>query len=567
MLKRILPLFYFAFGILLASCSGGGSDAEQSNSGKKILRFNQTEELTSMDPAFTNNQSNIWITSQLYNGLFEFTDDMHEHPVLAETWEVSEDGLAYTFNIKKGIKFHDNKVFPNGEGREVTAEDFVYSFRRILNPETASPGQWIFADKVLKDANGTPSDTCFKALSSHKLRIYLDEPFPPFLEVLAMPYTFVVPKEAVDEYGRDFRNNPVGTGPFMKQQWEQGTALILKRNPNYWRKGANQQILPYVDIVKVSFIPDKMQEFRAFQNGDLDFIAGVDPHTIDKILKKDGTTRDEIKQNFKVQKTPYLNTEYIGFQLDPVKYASTDHPLLNKDVRKAMSYAVNREELVSFLRNELGTPASNGFVPAALPSFDEGNVKGYSYDPRKANELMKKAGYPDGKGFPKLKLNSTNDYKDMAEFLQRQWSSVLGIEVEIELNPFAAHQEMVDNGSVKLFRGAWLGDYPDEENFLSCFYSKNFAPDGPNKTHYKNPEFDRIFEKVHQQKDAWKRHEIYHDLDQMIMDDCAVIVLFYDEVLRLMRKDIVGMKASSMNDLKLEDVDIKPEVAKTASVE
>ena len=552
---------------LLVSCSGGGEKKPQPNGGKKMLRFNQTEELTSMDPAFADDQSNIWITSQLYNGLFEFTEDMNERPLLAESWDVSEDGLAYTFEIRRGVKFHDDPVFPNGEGREVTAEDFVYSFNRILDPATGSPGQWVFADKVLRDANGNPSDTCFKALSSHKLRIYLEEPFPPFIEILAMPYTFVVPKEGIEEYGRDFRNHPVGTGPFMKQQWKQGSALVLERNPHYWRKGPDQHQLPYLDLVKVSFIPDKMQEFRAFQNGDLDFVAGVDPHTTDKILKKDGTVRDEISQNFDVQKSPYLNTEYIGFQLDPVKYANTDHPLLNRSVRKAMSYAVNRDELISFLRNELGMPATNGFVPSALPSFDEDRVKGYSYDPRKANELMKAAGYPDGKGFPKLKLNSTNNYKDMAEFLQRQWSSVLGIEVEIELNPFAAHQEMVENGSVKLFRGAWLGDYPDEENFLSCFYSKNFSPDGPNKTHYNNEEFDRIFESVHQEKDAWDRHALYQKLDQMVMEDCAVIVLFYDEVLRLKRKDVVGMKTSAMNELNLEMVDIKMDKTTTASVE
>lgn len=566
MLNNSLNYFFYLSAVfLLFSCSGGQQQEGQADGGKKILRFNQTEEVTSTDPAFANNQSNIWVSSQLYSGLFEFTDDMHEHPVIAETWEVSDDGLVYTFDLKQGIKFHDDPVFPNGEGREVTAEDFVYSFKRILNPSTASPGQWIFSDKVLRDSNGVPSDTCFKALSSHKLRIYLDEPFPPFLEVLAMPYTYVVPREAVEEYGRDFRNHPVGTGPFTLKQWEQGSAMVLERNPSYFRKDGNQRPLPYIDLVKISFIPDKMQEFRAFQSGDLDFIAGVDPHTIDKILKKDGTTRDEIKQNFKLQKSPYLNTEYIGFQLDPKKYVSADHPLLDVRVRQAMSYAVNREELVSFLRNELGTPASNGFVPSALPSFDEGKVKGYFYDPRKANELLKEAGYPDGKGFPKIKLHSTGDYKDMAEFLQRQWSSVLGIEIDIELNPFPAHQEMVDNGTVKLFRGAWLGDYPDEENFLACFYGKNFAPDGPNKTHYNNPEFDRIFEKVHQERDGWKRHEIYHKLDQMVMNDCAVIVLFYDEVLRLMRKELIGMKTSSMNDLKLETVDFKSDGGSTAS--
>jgi ABC-type oligopeptide transport system substrate-binding subunit len=147
----------------------------------------------------------------------------------------------------------------------------------------------------------------------------------------------------------------------------------------------------------------------------------------------------------------------------------------------------------------------------------------------------------------------------MAEYLQKQWSSVLGIEIEIEMNPFAAHQEMVDNGKVKLFRGAWLGDYPDEENFLSCFYGGNMAPAGPNKSRYNNPDFDKKYEMVHQEKDGWKRHEIYHSLDQLIMDDCAVIPLYYDQVLRLTQKKVINMKTSAMNDLHLEYVDFAKE--------
>jgi peptide/nickel transport system substrate-binding protein len=563
MLNRNL-LLILSLGALLFSCSGGENKQDQPAGQKKILRFNQTEELTSMDPAFANKQANIWIVSQVFNGLFEFTEDLHEHKVLAETWEVSDNGLVYTFELRKDVYFHDDPVFPNGKGRLVTAEDFVYSFKRILDPNTASPGRWIFADKVLRDASGNPSDTCFKALGAHTLRIYLDEPFPPFLQILSMPYTYVVPREAIEEYGRDFRSHPVGTGPFRMQQWDQGAMLVLAKNENYWRTDANHQQLPYMDLVKVSFIPDKTQEFMAFKNGDLDFIAGVDANTIDKILKKDGTPRDEIAQHFRMQKTPYLNTEYIGFQLDKVKYATPDHPLLDVRVRQALSYAVNRDELVSFLRNNLGNPATNGFVPAALPSFNEGKVRGYAFDSKKANELLKAAGFPDGRGFPKLKLNTTNDYKEMAEYLAKQWSSTLGIEVEIEVNPFAAHQEMVDNGSVKFFRGAWLGDYPDEENFLSCFYSPNFSPEGPNKTHFKSAEYDRIYEMIHQEKDAWKRHEIYHKLDQMVMDECAVIVLFYDEVLRLMRKDLVGLRTSAMNDLRLEFADFQTEAAASA---
>lgn len=553
--KRLLLLFILAG--LLSSCGGNttGNDGDMTNKLKKF-RMNQTEPLKSTDPAFANNQSKIWVISQLYSGLFKFTEDLHESPALAETWNISEDGLVYTIKIQKGVKFHDDDAFPNGKGREVTAEDFVYSFNRIIDPKTASPGAWIFNDKVLRDADGSISDTCFKAIDSHTLRIYLDEPFPPFLMILAMPYTYVVPREAVASYGRDFRSHPVGTGPFALQQWDPGNKMILVKNTKYWGRDKDHKPLPKLDVVEINFILDKMQEFRTFQKGDLDFIAGVDATTIDQILKKDGSVREEIEQKFNLQKNSYLSTEYVGFQLDPSKYDDADHPLLNKKVRKALSFAVNRDELVSFLRNNLGTPATNGFVPSSLPSFDEGKVKGYTYDPKRANELMKEAGYPNGKNFPTLTFNSTSDYKEMAEYLQKQWQKVLSIDVKIESAPFASHQQRVDLGQVKLFRGAWLGDYPDEENFLSCFYGKNMAPNGPNKTRYKDEEFDKTYEVVHQEKDGWKRHEMYHRLDQMVMDDCAVIALYYDQVLRLMSKRVTNLKTSAMNDLRLDEVDI-----------
>jgi ABC-type transport system substrate-binding protein len=409
--KQLLLLFIVVSS--LYSCNGGKQVPDEGNLDKKVFRFNQTEELTSTDPAFTNNQSNIWIASQLYNGLFEFTEDLHEHPALAETWNISEDGLVYTINIKKGVTFHDNEAFPNGKGREVTAEDFVYSFKRIVDPAVASRGAWVFNDKVLRNSDESISDTCFVAVDSHTLKIYLDEPFPPFLMILAMPYTYVVAKEVVEKYGRDFRSHPVGTGPFTLKQWDAGNSLIMEKNPNYWRKDKSQGELPKLDMVHVSFIPDKTQEFRAFQKGKLDIIAGVDANTIEKILKKDGTIREEIQQNFKLQKIPYLSTEYVGFMLDEKKYETANHPLLDLRVRKALSYAVNRDELVSFLRNNLGTPATNGFVPSALPSYEEGKVKGYQYDPKKANELLKEAGYADGKGFPKLKFNGRIPAKTM----------------------------------------------------------------------------------------------------------------------------------------------------------
>ncbi len=553
MIKRLI-LGISLVALLIQSC--GKKKGGESELGK-VFRYNQAEGLSSLDPAFARNQANTWATTQIYNGLFELSNDL-TIPSLVDTWEISENGLTYTFTLKKGIHFHDNEVFPDGKGREVKAEDIVYSFKRLINPATASTGAWVFNDKVLHDSKGMAVDTCFKATSDYTLKIYLHQPFSAFLQILAMPYTFIVCKEAVEKYGKDFRIHPVGTGPFMFKSWEEGNSLVLVKNTTYWKKDESSNKLPYLDAVQISFIPDKNQEFLTFQQGKLDFVSGLEENSKDMILNKNGTINDEFKSKYIIQKVPYLNTEYIGFQLDPSKYQDKKSPLLNKKFRQALSWAINRTELVSFVLNNLGTPGTSGFVPAALPSFDKEKVIGYNYNTEKALALLKEAGYPEGKGLPELKLNTTNQSKAVAEYLQKQWAAI-GVNVKIEINQAATHQELADNGKINFFRGSWLGDYPDAENYLSCFYSKNFTPVGPNKTHFSNLTFDKLYEKALMENDGWKRFEIYQEMDQIIMNEAPVIVLFYDEVLRLNQKYVKGLETDGMNILRLEKVDIVTE--------
>src|SRR5690606_31969775 len=300
------------------------------------------------------------------------------------------------------------------------------------------------------------------------------------------------PQEAVEKYGKEFRVNPVGTGPFAFKSWEEGNNLVLLKNQNYWRKDDNGKQLPYLDAIQVSFISDKNQELLTFQQKKLDFVSySGQPNSIDLILNNDGTPTREFSGNFVVQKEPYLNTEYIGFQLDPAKYEDKNHPILNKNFRKALNYAINREEMVSFLLNNLGVPGNAGIMPPAVAAYDAEKVTGYSYDPKKAESLLKEAGYPGGKGLPAIKLYTTIQSKPMVEYLQKQWEAI-GVKIDIEINQVPTHQELVDNGRVNFFRGSWLGDYPDAEIYLSMFYSQNHSPMGPNKTHFANEKFDSL---------------------------------------------------------------------------
>jgi ABC-type transport system substrate-binding protein len=554
MRKHLTLLFVGACLLSLSACKKSSGD----QSGKKVFRYNQAEGLTSLDPAFARNQANIWAITQMYNGLFEIDKYLHAVPALVDSWDVSEDGKTYTFKIQKGIRFQDSECFPNRKGREVTAEDFVYSFKRIIDPATSSTGSWIFNDKVLTDAKGVISDTAFKATDPYTLKIYLRRPFPPFLLILTMPYTSVVAKEAVEKYGKEFSRHPVGTGPFRFDKWEDGTGLVMLKNENYWRQDENNQPLPYLDAVQVSFIPDKNQAFSAFTQDKLDFISGIEEGSKDVVLNKDGSIKKEFEDKYRVFKSPYLNTEYIGFQLDSSKYTDKKHPFLDRRVRQAMSYGVNRRDLVAFLRNKLGIPGEDGIIPPVMPSFDSSTVTGYTFNLDKAQQLMKEAGFGGGKGFPTVKLYTNPNHKDVSEFLQRAWKDI-GINVEIETNNLATHQEMVDNGKVNLFRGSWLGDYPDAENYLAMFYSHNFAPNGPNKTHFRNKDFDNRFESVMLEQDGFKRYQVYHAMDELVMVEAPVVVLYYDEVLRLSQKRVKGIDVNYMNLLQLERVDFRTE--------
>lgn len=545
---KTIGLYFSLLAGLLSACSGGDARTTE----KSVFRYNQPEALSSLDPAFARNQANIWATTQLYNGLVELDQELKIGPALAKTWEVSEDGRSYTFTLRDDVYFHDNEAFAGGKGRQVTAHDFEYSFKRIIDPTTASTGAWIFNDKVLTDAAGAISDTAFLAVNDSTFRVYLNEPFIAFLEILTMPYAYVVPQEAVQKYGKDFRANPVGTGPFQFKLWDEGNAIVMHRNPNYWKADDNGQQLPYLDAVQISFITDKKSEFLTFMQGKLDFLSGIKEGSRDLILNNDGTIQDDFRDKFTVQKVPYLNTEYIGFQLDPANLKGKKPAMRDKRVRQALSYAINKKEMIAYFRNNIGIPGHSGMVPPSLPSFSEEAVKGYSYDPKKAVALLQKAGF-SAQNPLKMRLSTVAEHKELAEYMQKKWAEV-GAQVEIDINQAPAHQETVDNGRAPFFMKSWLGDYPDAENYLALFYSKNFSPAGPNKTHFQNAAFDRLYEQAKLERDVQKRWAMYQQMDQIVMEEAPVIVLFYDEVIRLTQNNIQGLEANPMNTLKLERV-------------
>lgn len=517
-MKHSFTLIFIA--LTFASCGNHRHDD------KMIFRYNESAGISTLDPAFAKDQSIIWACRQLYNGLIELDTALQVQPALAKRWSISDDGLTYTFTLRSDVRFHN--------GRRLVASDFEYSFRRIIDPEVMSPGAWIFHDVE-----------SFKALNDTTFQIHLKQPFAPFLSQLGMVYCSVVPKEEVERHGKDFRRNPCGTGPFRFQYWKEGVKLVMRKNTDYFEQG-----LPHLNAVAVTFIVDRHTAFLEFVKGNLDFMNSLDASYKDEILTLDGQLKEKYAERINLHSTPYLNTEYLGFQME-----GDNNPLHDHRIRQAISCGFDRRKMMRYLRNNIGQPGVGGFVPLGLPGYDTLPAYGYEYNPDRAAALLADAGYPGGKGLPRLKLSTTANYLDLCKYIQQQLG-LLGLDIQVDVNPPAALRSQIGEGKNAWFRGSWVADYPDAENYLSLFYSENRAPAGPNYTRYRNPQFDRLYLRARSCTDPQERIALYHTMDSLVMADAPVMVLYYDQILHFTHKNVSGLRSNAMNCPDLRHVKI-----------
>jgi oligopeptide transport system substrate-binding protein len=515
--------------VMLSSCS------RNDRNDPRVFYYNQPEGIATLDPAFAKSQPVMWAVHQLYGTLVEVDTGLHLVPSVARSWAVSSDRLTYTFHLRDDVWFHDDPVFPGGKGRRLVASDVVYSFARLLDRSVASPGAWIFNGRV-------DSLHPFRAVDDTTFELKLARPFHPIMGILSMQYCSLLAHEAVETYGPDFRRHPVGTGPFAFSAWEEGQALIFKKHPRYFEKDAEGHPLPYLDAVKISFLDSKSSEFLAFQQGRLDFVNDIDANFKDEILTRKGELKKAWEGKIVLQKHAYLNTEYLGIQVDS---SSGDRgPLKKRQVRQAMNHAIDRRKMMLYLRNSIGTPAEYGFIPEGLPGFATHPVKGYDYDPAKSRALLSAAGFPGGKGLPAFKLLTIPIYAELGAFVARQLEEV-GIPVSVEAVQRGTLLEMTAKGQAPFFRASWIADYPDAENYLAVFYGPNPAP--PNYTRYKRDSYDSLYRAAVQETNDSLRLALYIRMDQMAMDDAPVIPLWYDQVIHLVSPRVTGFYPNALN--------------------
>ncbi|MCC6599548.1 MAG: ABC transporter substrate-binding protein [Crocinitomicaceae bacterium] len=530
----IITLFFI-------SCHNGNMEEK-----KMIFRYNESNGISSLDPAFARELEIMWATNQLFDGLVELDSAMNVVPSIARRWEISDNGLTYTFIIRDSVFFHPSPLFTDSIHRKVTAGDFVYSFGRIMNPSIASPGQWIFKriDTSISGGIEAPNDST--------LVLHLREAFHPFLGMLTTQYCNVVPHEVVEHFGAGFRNHPIGTGPFRFAFWYENVALVFHRFNSYWQKDQHGTSLPYLDAVKIDFVRDMTVEFQGLLQGQYDFISGIHASYKDELIDSEGNLASAYENKITFQRVPFIKTDYLGFSIDPSIPSNKNSPLLDLRIRKALHHAINKEEMVEFLRNNSVFPAGESFIPPGL-RLSYLTKKNPTYNPALSQRLLEDAGYPSGQGLPELTISTTGDYADLIEYIQHELQKS-GFRIRVQVMQSASLRDATAKNQLPIFRKSWLADYADAENFFSVFYSGNFSPSGPNYTHYANPAFDKLYLQATIEKDDRIRENLYHQLDSIISEDLPVIPLYYDQVSHFIRKGISGFQTNPINMLDLKTV-------------
>lgn len=503
----------------------------------------------SLDPLLSGDLYSHQAVAQAYEGLMAFhylKRPLQLEPLLAESWPaISQDGLTYTFKIKKSVFFHDNKAFPRGQGRELVASDFIYSWKRIADPKNKSENYWLFENHIVgldewrdKMSKGqTTYDEPIEGLQApdkHTLIIRLKTPYFQLLYALALGVTSVVPHEVVEYYKDQFGNIAVGTGPFILDQWIRGSQLSFSKNKNYQHSVYPQQgtlsdqengllqdaqsPLPFLDRLVMYEISEDQPRWLMFLKGDLDYVS-TPKDFIKKVLVDHQMASEFSHKKMLIDQPLSGDIVYISF--------NTEDPFLkNKLVRQAMTLAYDRAQAKQQFYGNIGTLA-HGPIP---PEFEGYRVADspFEFNLAKAKLLLAQAGYPGGQGLPVMnyEMASTNSTeRQMAEFFKMQMEKI-GIQIHIQNNTWPQFTEKVKKKQASIFMLAWNADYPDAENFFQLFYSPNRSP-GTNNSNFLSKDFDMLYEKSKKLPPGNERTLVYTQMEKLLEEEAPWIFLIH----------------------------------------
>ncbi|MGZ3651791.1 MAG: ABC transporter substrate-binding protein [Bdellovibrionota bacterium] len=521
---------------------------------RKTLAFSLPDDVKSMDPALAYDSVAMDVIPLVLESLYQYSytkTPLVLEPLLASGMpEISADQKTVTVHLKPGTLWQDGDFFPGGKGRALTTGDFLYAWKRLALPDLQSPSTWIFDGKVAgwdefrKNLQAASDKTAalaapvsgFEAVDDLTLRIHLIRPYPQFTHILAMAYSAPLPHEVFDKYGLFALNERVvGTGPFRFREYVRGSRIVLEKNPSfrgeaYPSKSKNSagslcdgcppnKRIPLVEEVTFRIFKEDQPRWLSFSKGFLD-VSGIPKDNFSSVVESGELRGEMAAKGIQFTKMEQASTYVFFFNLkDPVIGKSAD-------LRKAISLAFDRTAFVEKFRNGRGITATS-LVPRTVPGHVE-RPFAYDYNPAKAKEFLAKAGYPGGKGLAPIHLDlkgTATNFREQGEFVRDQLGKV-GIPVEVVPNTMPGYLEKERNGNLQFTLGLWDSDYPDAENFLALLYSKNASP-GPNISSYRNPAFDRLYEKIALMPVGAERSKLIEQAEDIANADLPIAPLFY----------------------------------------
>jgi oligopeptide transport system substrate-binding protein len=530
-MKKLSVLLLVLTVAIFSSCT------KKANFTEKVLNIVVSADVKGFDPIYANDGYSGTEVARVYEGLLSYHYLKRPYvlqPNLVEAMPaVSSNGLTYTFTLKKGIKFHDNECFPSGKGREMVASDVVYSFMRVADPKLQSTGWWVVDGKIKglnewRDAMVDKKSSDYrseiagvKATGKYTVEFTLNKAFPQFLYSFAMTFYYVVPREAVDFYGKEFVNHPVGTGAFTLSKYERTKTIVYNKNPTYRDKfyptegapGDKEKgllvdagkKLPLTDKLVIKIITETQPRWLNFLKGKLDLLV-IPKDNFDKAVSPDESISGDLaNKGMVLDITPGIDVTYTAFNHSFKVFS-------NVKLRRAMSLALDISDSNKKFYNNQGLPAQS-IVPPGIAGYDKEYVSPYGkYDIAKAKKLLAEAGYPGGKGLEAIKYEalSSTQSRHQAEFFQKSMAKI-GITIDISTNTWPQMTTKIKNKTAMMWGISWLADYPDAENFLQLMYGPNKSP-GANGSNYDNKEFNSLFKKAALLQHSPARTAIYRTL-------------------------------------------------------
>jgi ABC-type transport system substrate-binding protein len=494
-MKDRRPLLALVGAVVMLALAGCGSSGASSR--HELIDSRDNYDPRSLDPAVSTDVPTGRAVGYLFDGLTRFTPDAKVEPALAERWDVTPDGLTYTFHLRRGVTFHDGSPF--------TARNVSSSWHRALAPETKSgAASFLFPIKGAKDFNGgTAKDIAgLSVRDDSTVIVTLAEPLAIFTKMLAMPVAAMVPENVPANFGE----HPIGTGPWKLVEWKHDDYLLFAKNDKYYGD------VPKTDTLRARVIAEPSTAVAEYESGNVDILQIPASEARDWM-------EDESKKP-QLMSTPALELVYVSIN-------TTRGPLADARVRQAINYALDIDRIIERLVGGRGTHAA-GVIPPALAGYDSAR-KPYTYDPKKAKELLAAAGHPNGLDI-ELWVGMTPIYQRIAETMQAYLNAV-GIRTKIVQRESAAARGAARKGQTDLFLKDWYADYPDAEDFLYPLLHSSNKGAGGNVSFYQNATFDSLVTAARHELDETKRTAMYKQADAIAFVDAPMIFLyFYDEL-------------------------------------